>query len=140
MVVFPQTCTEEGEMLYFCEYCTNEKREPIPPHFWSNGTLTTIPATDNSGEMTYTCQQCGEIKEVTISLGIAGDVSEDGLVDMLDIIDLMEWYCGGVIELNLANGEVNGDGSIDMLDMIDLMEWYCGAEVSLCGYAEEVVE
>jgi len=69
---------------------------------------------------------------------IAGDVNEDGVLDMLDIIDLMEWYCDGAVEINLAYGDVNADSVIDMLDIILMMEAYCGAEVTLVCLQEEV--
>ncbi len=88
-------------------------------HFWANGVLS-------DGEVTYTCLQCGETKTAAVVQGTPGDVNDDSSIDMLDIIDLLEWYCGGVIELNLANGEVNGDTCIDMLDIITLMQQYCG--------------
>lgn len=75
-----------------------------------------------------------------MTYGTPGDVNEDELVDMLDIISVMEWYCGGPIELNIANGEVTGEGIVDMLDIIRLMRWYCGTDEPLYDYAEEVVE
>ena len=139
-VVVERTCTDSGERLHTCILCGITKTERIPPHFWANGVLTITPNAEKPGEITYTCLYCDETKTEEMVQGLAGDVNEDNRVDMLDIIDMMEWYCGGIVELNLANGEVTGEGNIDMLDIIALMEWYCGAEITLCGYAEEVAE
>ncbi len=122
IIVQQQSCTEDGEKVFVCTLCGTEKEEKIAPHFWTNGTITVTPTAESTGEMAYTCQRCETTRKEVIVLGAAGDVNEDGVVDQQDIPDLMDWYCGNSVELNLANGEVNGEGEIDMLDIIALME------------------
>ncbi|MBE5809724.1 MAG: hypothetical protein E7318_02190 [Clostridiales bacterium] len=135
-----QTCSSDGVKSYICTICGATKTEQVPPHFWADGVISTAPTASAAGVITYTCQQCGATKDEPVQRGVVGDTNGDALVDMLDVIDLMEWFCSGEIELNLANGDVNGDSLADMRDIIMLMEWYCGAEVELYSYAEEVVE
>ena len=60
---------------------------------------------------------------------LKGDVNDDKVVDMLDVILLMEWYCGYDVTINLINADVTGDDTPDMLDIITIMEWYCGYDV-----------
>lgn len=138
MVISFQTCTEAGEVMYLCAYCTNEKHVTIQPHFWSEGTLTAMPAGDAPGEMSYTCCECGATKSVSVAAGNPGDVNVDEQVDLLDVMALMEWYCSGVVELNLANGDVNGDGLVDMLDVIDMLACCDNAQAVTNALSREV--
>lgn len=79
-----------------------------------------------------TCTVEGAVTfEVKTSARIPGDVNDDGYVDMLDVIDLMDWYCGAPITINESNADVNADGYADMFDIISIMDWYCGGPVEL---------
>ncbi len=134
-------CDAPGEKLCTCVICgVTEKMEIQAEHDWYNAILTVKPTWTEPGEMSYVCVNCGVQKTETIYLGIVGDVNEDEVVDMLDVIYALEWYCGGVIELNLANGDVTGDGETDMLDIITILDWCCGGDVEFVSYADLLVE
>ena len=75
------TCTEAGnEAYYICKECgrmfSDEAGETeldeIPAiakleHSWDDGTVTTEPGCTTEGEMTYTCDACGETKTEPVS-------------------------------------------------------------------------
>lgn len=136
MVISFQTCTEPGEVMYQCKYCTNEKHVTIPPHFWTAGELTAMPSGDTPGQMRYLCSECGATILVSVTAGDLGDVNEDAQVDRIDILALMEWYCDGEGHVNLINGDVNGDGLVDMLDMIVMMQSCGSAQAAAAGEVE----
>ena len=132
------TCSVPGLKVYTCYSCGGTEEETLEAgHVWIDATLTVMPTKTVPGEMTYTCRLCGLVKTAPILYGLPGDSNDDGIVDMLDVIDALEWFCGGSVELNLANTDVNGDGVSDMLDVITILAWYCGDEsIILVGPAE----
>ena len=132
------TCTTDG--LTEGSYCSKcgevfKVQTVIPAsadgHLWHNGVMTSAPSGDAAGEMTYTCRLCGAAKTVSIHSTTPGDANCDGTVDVLDVIDMMEWFCGGAVELNLYNADVNDDGLLDMLDIVTVMAHACGWDVEL---------
>lgn len=127
LILIQQTCTEPGEALYQCAYCTNEQRVPIPPHFWSEGTLTVLSDDGAAGEMHYVCRDCGETKVAAVTEGLPGDVNDDGLVDMIDAMILTEWCGTGLGEVNLLNCDMNSDGVADMQDVLLIQDICSGS-------------
>ena len=132
------TCTTDGlSEGSYCSKCGEVfKMQTVIPsaadaHVWHNGLMTSAPSGDAAGQMTYTCRLCGATKTVDIHSTIPGDTDCNGLVDVLDVIDMMEWYCGGAVELNLYNADVNDDGQMDMLDIVTVMAYACGWDVEL---------
>jgi hypothetical protein len=63
-----------------------------------------------------------------------GDVNGDGSVDMLDILDLINYlYKGGPPPASTESADVNNDGSIDMLDILYLINYlYKGGGAPTC--------
>ena len=57
------TCTEDGEMFYYCTTCGATKREVIPAfHTWNLGEQTVAPTCTAEGEKLFTCTKCGATK------------------------------------------------------------------------------
>ena len=59
------TCTETGEQRLICTFCGETfATQTIDAlgHDWDDGVITCEPAEFSPGEMTYTCNRCGETK------------------------------------------------------------------------------
>lgn len=67
-----------------------------------------------------------EIGAVTI-IDPHGDVNDDGVIDVVDVITLRRYLAGGFeITINESNSDVNGDGSITEDDVTALREMIVG--------------
>ncbi len=93
--------------------------------------IYTVSAVKAEGSCTVTGSITFEVKKPVVSDRLPGDVNDDGFVDMFDVIDFMDWYCGAPMTINESNGDVNADGFADMFDIIQIMDWYCGGPVEL---------
>jgi len=91
----------------------------------------TVSAVKVEGTCTVTGSITFEVKKPVVSDRLPGDVNDDGFVDMFDVIDFMDWYCGAPMTINESNGDVNADGFADIFDIISIMDWYCGGPVEL---------
>lgn len=91
----------------------------------------TVSAVKVEGTCTVTGSVTFEVKKQVVSDRLPGDVNDDGFVDMFDVIDFMDWYCGAPMTINESNGDVNADGFADIFDIISIMDWYCGGPVEL---------
>lgn len=60
---------------------------------------------------------------------IPGDADNSGEVDMDDAMEIMRYYVGWDVEINLAAADVNGDGVVDMDDAMEVMRYYVGWDV-----------
>ena len=59
---------KDGEMIYTHTIGTNGTETVIPcEHTWSDGEITKHPTTTESGEKTYTCNECGATKTEEIA-------------------------------------------------------------------------
>ena len=56
--------------------------------------------------------------------GIAGDLNDDGSVNVLDVVVLVNIVLG--IEEENSSGDLNGDGVINVLDVVILVNWILG--------------
>ena len=55
---------------------------------------------------------------------LRGDVNDDGVVNVADVITLRRYLAGGYdLEVNLEQADVNEDGIITILDVIRLREY-----------------
>lgn len=88
--------------------------------------------TDCSGRLTFhfspTCipqiemrEVCAEFIEVgTDGCGVVGDVSSDGVVNVLDVVSLVQCVLGGNCSSDCS--DVNGDGTNNVLDVVTLVQ------------------
>ena len=62
MVIEP-TCTAEGYTRYKCSVCGDTvitNKTPAAGHQYDTGVLTKVPTPEKKGEVTYTCDRCGD--------------------------------------------------------------------------------
>ncbi len=63
-------------------------------------------------------------QDFAVASFICGDVNNDGTVNVLDIIFLIDYkFKGGPAPAILASADVNSDGSINVLDIIFLIDF-----------------
>ena len=79
------TCIEEGEKLFTCSKCNEQKTEKIPlvPHLYKDK-ITKEPTVKEEGEKVYTCENCGDYytevipaKKVNIDVNVTDKKSLD---------------------------------------------------------------
>ena len=61
-----------------------------------------------------------------------GDVTGDGEVDVTDILRLMKYVAGDVVEVNTPCIDLTGDGKTDILDIIRMVRYLSGEKVTIC--------
>ncbi len=69
-------------------------------------------------------------KEIHLLMhNIPGDVNDDGIVDVLDVIALVQYYNTFDAEVFCSiNADINGDGIIDVLDVIEIVAIYSATD------------
>ena len=81
---------------------------------------------------TYPPPDCIPAYNLTITEAICpppcGDVNDDGIVDIVDVSILIDYYfydpTGSIVLLpNTANGDINGDGCVNIADIVMLVEY-----------------
>ncbi len=72
----------------------------------------------------------GEVEDYRIIIEElpCGDVNDDGIVDIVDVSILIDYYfydpTGSIVLLpNTANGDINGDGCVNIADIVMLVEY-----------------
>ena len=70
-----------------------------------------------------------------------GDVNEDGLITMIDIIPIEKYLLGQIVLSAQAkkNADINGDGKVNRIDSILLLEYVSGWDVGLGEYKEDKI-
>ena len=64
-------------------------------------------------------QEFKEIKEIIETVGTKGDVNNDMLVDVEDVVGIVNMILGEPADnFNEANADVTGDGKIDVDDVV----------------------
>ena len=58
-----------------------------------------------------------------IDHGIAGDLNDDGILNILDIVSLVNLVLSNNYE---ASGDINGDGLLNILDIVSLVNLILG--------------
>jgi len=62
---------------------------------------------------------------------LSGDVTNDGAVDIMDVIRLLKYVSGWNVEINTSVSDVTGDGDINIMDVIRLLKYVSGWQVTL---------
>ncbi len=57
---------------------------------------------------------------------VPGDVTGNGVIDIMDLLRLQKYISGSSVMINLANADVNGSGNIDIFDLIRLKKMISG--------------
>ena len=66
---------------------------------------------------------------VTVQTYIPGDINGDKNVDLLDVIQLLDYVVGKKVTVVEAALDTNGDGNVDLLDVIQLLDYVVGKNV-----------
>ncbi len=70
--------------------------------------------------------------------GIAGDVTGDTIVNIMDVLRLAKYVAGWEIEVNSAAIDTTGDGLINIMDVLRLAKYVAGWEVDVFYTSSEV--
>jgi len=63
--------------------------------------------------------------------GMMGDVNGSGAVDIVDALQIAQYYVGLSVTINTAVADVNCDGSVDIVDALRIAQYYVGLVASL---------
>lgn len=66
-----------------------------------------------------------------INSGLPGDVNDDGVVDLKDLVRLRKYLAGADVVIHMGNADVNGDGLVDLKDLVRMRKYFAGADVEL---------
>ena len=58
---------------------------------------------------------------------LKGDATNDGAVDILDLVSIIDWIVSNITPTSLANADANGDGSVDILDLVWIIDRIVGS-------------
>ena len=83
----------------------------------------------NNGQKTYTTDLFGEVSTDTDQTYLPGDINDDNNVDLLDVIQLLDYVVGKSVSVVEAALDTNGDNNIDLLDVIQLLDYVVGKDV-----------
>lgn len=92
-------------------------------------------AQDGLAEIALTVQEALSADETAVSFGtssgsvrvvtrIPGDTTDDGIVDLKDILRLKKYLAGKDVVINLTNADMNENGEVQLDDLLLLMEQY----------------
>ena len=62
---------------------------------------------------------------------IPGDVNDDGIVDLADVVVFKQWLAGWNVTINTANANVSGDKVTNVADVVILKQFLAGWKVTL---------
>ena len=65
------------------------------------------------------------LNALDLSTNLLGDVNDDGVVDILDLMRLANHFANGA-KINEKNSDVNCDGVVDILDLMRLANYFAG--------------
>ena len=58
---------------------------------------------------------------------LKGDATNDGAVDILDLVSIIDYIVSNTSPASPANADANGDGSIDILDLVWIIDKIVGS-------------
>ena len=77
-------------------------------------------ASANTGNFCGFCGHPAPQIPAPIPSVLSGDVTGDGTVDLVDLIEILKYLSGKDLDINLEACDVNGDYIVDLLDVIEL--------------------
>ncbi|MBQ3566621.1 MAG: leucine-rich repeat protein [Oscillospiraceae bacterium] len=85
-------------------------------------TVTTTASTTTTSTTTTTVTTEPVIKD-----GIAGDVNNDSLIDLKDVVMIRRYVAGGWnVDINADNADVNGDDAVNLKDVVLIRRYIAG--------------
>ncbi len=126
-VVTAPTCTEGGYTTYTCSACGNtytaDETEATGHNYKS---VVTEPTATEQGYTTHTCEKCGDSYVDSIVTITIGDVDNDGLINLNDLIALAQYVAEWDVEYYKAAMDVTKDGEVNLNDVVYLAKHLAG--------------
>jgi len=85
---------------------------------------------DHTFDAEDVCSLCGQVNAVK-PVRIPGDANDDGMVNILDALVVLEYDVGWGNVINNANADVDGDGIVTILDALRILQYDVGWDVEL---------
>lgn len=93
----------DNECDYFCNECSSKRKAP---HIYSN-------------DEDLICNGC----EYERQLYTPGDINNNGLIDLTDVVVLAQLIAGWDVECNNAAADTNADGYVTLTDIVHLSQY-----------------
>lgn len=127
------TCTKDGNITYTCP-CGDSYSETLhaPGHNFddtiSENVQTIPPTVHKEGKKIVRCTRCTETDETTLPCipHLAGDVNDDGLVNLKDVVLTTRYLAGWEIQILSENADVDADGEVTLLDVTLMRRFIAG--------------
>ena len=106
--------------------CTSATQYLGNPAFTSDNTVNGFPVAEDYAYFSW--GETGETDDIIVEEGVLGDVSGDGLVNVTDIIEIIQYILVGdpLTEEQLIVGDVNEDGIVNVIDIVDVVQMIIG--------------
>jgi len=148
----PAEVGKEGLKAFTCSRCEETMTETIPalkptPEPTTESTLeptvepttnptpepTAEPAAEPTPEPTAapTAEPTDEPTAAPVPAVLPGDVTDDGKVNIMDVIRLLKKVSGWDVTIKESAADVTGDGNINIMDVIRLLKYVSGWDVKL---------
>ena len=85
-----------------------------------DGQFNAIAIFDGELSPVVTISNLAVVDNISVQVGLIGDINGDGVVNVLDLIDLLLCF-GQPADPGCEAEDVNGDGNINVLDLIELL-------------------
>jgi len=127
-VVTDPTCTEAGYTTYTCANCGDsyvaDETEALGHNYNS---VVTEPTATEQGYTTHTCENCGDsYVDSYVDAVEIGDVDNDGLINLNDLISLAQYVAEWDVEYYKAAMDVTKDGEVNLNDVVYLAKHLAG--------------
>ena len=96
----------------------------IPVRILGEQSIWDCPGCGRTGNTERFCSNCGHPSPLTEQeeTYIPGDVTDDGRLDLTDVINLVKYLEDNSRQINKEAGDLNGNGMIDLIDVIRLQK------------------
>ena len=130
------TCTKKGYTVHTCSKCGDSYKDTYVDALGHDYEETVIPPTETKqGYTLHTCKRCGDSYKDNytdpVPVHLAGDINNDGKVNMKDATRLHQYINGWDVPVVEAALDVNGDGKVNMKDVTRLHQYINGWDVKI---------
>ncbi len=70
-------------------------------------------------------------EEPPVLTRIAGDADDDGMVNIMDALLILQYDVGWDVTINVGNSDVDASGSVDIMDALLILQYDVGWDVEL---------
>ena len=118
-----QKCANPGcDHKIGCEVIT--KLNHTPTGVWVVEVKPTYGPEGQGLEVMY-CKVCGQKIDArlipALVAGLKGDANNDGAVNVIDVLVILQYDAGIISEIHFENADMNGDGKVNSIDALQLL-------------------